>query len=219
MAKYVINIDDDLPSDPQFLQVIRVEPNGQVRITYIEFDTLEPLTDEYIDEHSRDLQDDAYERGYNVGFKEGTDVKQRRRRDADEKLIEQGRNEAWECAKRIAMTKTVDDCHNFSIAELEKIFGYSTIQNVFDAYSASEAIEKVKAYEEKQKANERIMFGDGLITKIGDIRGIALSNEGNGSVYVWREDCVTYEANVKEWKKTGETYPEVAALLEKMKGE
>ncbi len=56
------------------------------------------------------------------------------------------------------------------------------------------------------------------MTKRGDMKGVALSNEVNGSVYVWREDCVAYEANVKEWKKTGETYPELVDLLKKMKG-
>lgn len=206
MAKYVINIDDDLPSDPQFLQVIRAEPNGQVRITYIEFDTLEPFTDEYIDKHSRDLQDDAYERGYNVGFKEGIDAKQRRRRDADEKLIEQGRNEAWEAARKI------DDMNG---NERHDCFG---IAGIAFKLTASEAIAKLEAYEEKKKAADEIKVGDEVIYNKTTVC-IVLTPETDKKYASIVDDCgCHYSADHRELTKTGRHFPEVAELLKKMKG-
>lgn len=74
MSKYIIEIDDDLSFDVQFLQAIGAEPNGVVRIRHIEFEKLEELNSDYINEHFGDPQDDAYQRGL---------------------------NEAWECARKL----------------------------------------------------------------------------------------------------------------------
>ena len=67
MSKYIIEIDDDLSFDVQFLQAIGAEPNGVVRIRHIEFEELEELNSDYISEHYGSLQDDAYQRGLEDG--------------------------------------------------------------------------------------------------------------------------------------------------------
>ena len=67
MSKYIIEIDDDLSFDVQFLQAIGAEPNGVVRIRHIEFEKLEELNSDYINEHFGDLQDEAYKRGFEDG--------------------------------------------------------------------------------------------------------------------------------------------------------
>jgi len=67
MSKYIIEIDDDLSFDVQFLQAIGAEPNGVVRIRHIEFEKLEELNSDYINEHYGQLQDEAYKRGFEDG--------------------------------------------------------------------------------------------------------------------------------------------------------
>lgn len=152
------------------------------------------------------IAEEAYQKGFEVGQHEATTLE-----------YQQGLDDAWECARRIALVKIDKDCPYFTVTELKKIFGCSTVQSVFDTYSASEAIEKLKAHEEQQEQNRRIMFGDKLLTKKDHLGGVALSNEVNGSVYVWREDCVAYESSPQEWRKTGENIPQVAELLKAMK--
>lgn len=142
--------------------------------------------------------EETYQKGFEAGQHEATTLE-----------YQQGLNDAWECMKAIAFLNKPRDMRDF--------FGCSTLGDVLIDYTASEAIEKLKAYEEQQKADERIMLGDGLVTKHGGVNGIALSNEVNRCVYVWREDCVAYAAGVDEWKKTGKTYPQVAELHEAMK--
>ena len=93
--------------------------------------------------------DEAYQKGFEAGQHEATTLE-----------YQQGLNDAWECAKRIVLTKTDVNCPYFTLDELIKIFGYCTSQNVLCTYSASEAIEKVKAYEEQQKADAEIKVGD-----------------------------------------------------------
>ena len=106
MSKYIIEIDDDLSFDVQFLQAIGAEPNGD---------------SDYINEHFSDLQDTAYQRGL---------------------------DEAWKAARRISVIEL-----NGGLAgkELMKIYGTMDIHKIYDDNTASEAIDKLKAYEEKQK--------------------------------------------------------------------
>lgn len=93
--------------------------------------------------------EEAYHKGFEAGQHEATTLE-----------YQQGLNDAWECAKRIALVKTDKDCPYFTVTELKKIFGCSTYQSVFDTYSATDAIEKVKAYEEHQKVDDVIKVGD-----------------------------------------------------------
>ena len=67
MSKYIIEIDDDLSFDVQFLQAIGAEPNGVVRIRHIEFEKLEELNSDYISENFGSLQEEAYQRGLEDG--------------------------------------------------------------------------------------------------------------------------------------------------------
>lgn len=68
--------------------------------------------------------------------------------------LEDGRNETWEAAKKISLMPP---------DEIEKVFPGAAKYNRYNlGYSAAEAIDKLKAYEEKQKAEDDIKLGDGL---------------------------------------------------------
>jgi len=87
--------------------------------------------------------DEAYQRGLHegndIGYKDG---------------VNDGRNEAWEAARKIAQQweEDTDTEHRLVIDD--------SIRVTLDSMTASEAIAKLKAYEEKQKADDSIIAGD-----------------------------------------------------------
>ena len=132
------------------------------------------------------------------------------RQKSIEEVYQKGLDDAWKAANWLFNNNSV-------VADVFGLSDDQSIECVFLEYSPSDAIAKIKAYEEQQEQNRRIMFGDKLLTKKDHLGGVALSNEVNGSVYVWREDCVAYESSPQEWRKTGENIPQVAELLKAMK--
>ena len=90
---------------------------------------------ELCDKRYRDGVSDGFDDGYNQGYFDAKGTN-------DDGIREQGRKDAWECAKKI---------YSLSAGEIINIFGgCSTWVN----YSASEAIAKVKEYEDRQKWEE-----------------------------------------------------------------
>ena len=75
-----------------------------------------------------------------------------RNQKAVENAYQRGLDDVWECMKKIAFLEKPRDMRDF--------FGCSTLGGVLIDYSASEAIAKLKAYEEKQKADDEIKVGD-----------------------------------------------------------
>lgn len=204
MSKYIIEIEDvpfskvriDADNGAQNVNLYRAEGFNSLVFDQFGLDKLTPL-----DKALSSELGEAYHKGFEVGSHEATTLE-----------YQQGLNDAWECAKYLFS--------EMSNTEINLVFPHEWNNGGFKALMAlhpQDAIDRIKAYEEQQKADKRIMFGDGLVTKHGGVNGIALSNEVNRCVYVWREDCVAYEASVDEWKKTGKTYPQVAELHEAMK--
>lgn len=152
--------------------------------------------------------DEAYQKGFEAGQHEATMLE-----------YQCGLNEAWECAKRIALVKTDEDCPYFTVSELKKIFGYSTYQSVFNTYSASEAIEKVKAYEEHQKVDDVIEVGDEVTLKSNDSNclGVVVRVDDTNAILMTRDGYTTmYRLEIL--KKTDCHFPQVAELIKAMKG-
>ena len=97
----------------------------------------------------------AYDRGYKQGFKDGQahqlasdDVF---RESCEKSAYEKGLNDGWECVKKLAYEKTEG---GFDFKELKEIFDGSILTvDILQNYSASEAVKRVKAWEEKQKAD------------------------------------------------------------------
>lgn len=71
-----------------------------------------------------------------------------------DEAYQRGLDEAWEAARKISL---------MSPDEIEKVFPGAAKYNRYNlGYSGVEAIEKLKAYEEKQKAEDDIKLGDEL---------------------------------------------------------
>lgn len=91
--------------------------------------------------------EDAYQRGYAACMSENDFDAPCTSCDA----YQQGLNEAWEAARKVVLNP---EDGGLDILELDKVFNCATIQQVFRRYTLSETIAKLKAYEEKQKADE-----------------------------------------------------------------
>lgn len=94
--------------------------------------------------------DDAYQRGYEDGVANTpfTDTEK-----AEKSAYQRGLEDAWKCAK---------DITEMSSAEMTKIFGEAYQSKIFEKFTAAEAMQKIKDYEERREAeiekavNERI---------------------------------------------------------------
>ena len=203
MSKYVIELGEDV----QFVQSINVTPNGNVYTNTQWIVNLEELNSDYINEHYGQLQDEAYKRGINDG---SLDVKQR-----VEGAYQRGLDDAWEAARKVALNSNDG---GLSIEKLDEIFDRYTLQQVLKEYTAKQAIEKLQAYEEKQKAEDEIMVGDEVkwnsdlitVTRLYDDGGLnwcdGIGNDGRAFHIL--------EENVR---KTGRHF-DIKSILEEMRG-
>lgn len=87
---------------------------------------------------------------YNQGFEEGRSCKL----DSSdiEAAYQRGLDDAWKCIEKIC-AEVIDG--GLDSNTLKQIFGTAIIVNIFKTNSASEAIEKIKKYEEQQKKIEK----------------------------------------------------------------
>ena len=81
---------------------------------------------------------------YHRGLSEGNDI-------GYKDGVKDGQNEAWECAKKIALMDTETS---------ENVTGYFGLFRIMENLTPMQAIAKLKAYEEKQQTDDKIVVGD-----------------------------------------------------------
>ena len=156
---------------------------------------LEILNTDYINEHYGNLQDEAYQRGL---------------------------DDAWEAARKIAeMWETIDNDDLLEIFGVTARIGESTIGALFEKQTASEAIAKLKAYEEKQKADDEIKVGDEVTHKSDSVvwKAVCIQIDGDGRHMnlMGHTGAVGYYP-VEDFKKTGRHF-DIASILEDMRND
>lgn len=132
------------------------------------------------------------------------------------KTYEDGLNEAWEYMRKIVTTKrfeTISEYYDY----LRGIFGTNSANEVLETNSASEAITKIKEYEEKRK----IHVGDEIYSELTDCKAVVQR------IDAWhRYQCFNDEGSqfiIDEqtfndyWIKTGKNYPQITEMLKQMK--
>ena len=152
-----------------------------------------------------------FDAGYKQGINDGSlDIKMR-----VDGAYEKGLNDAWECIKKIS-NMNFKDRHK----ALDIDASHDTLVDIVKAFSPSEAIAKIKEYEEKQKQTNEIKVGDEVID--GEV-----FNNGKGIVtfaspiilcIMWY-DGTTGRRNLTDVKKTGRTFPKISEVLEQLKEE
>ena len=132
---------------------------------------------------------------------------------------ERGLNEAWECTRKLVCTP---EKGGYTWSALEQIFNTRSLSNIIDTYTASEAISKIKKYEEKQKqTDDEIKVGDEIeriegnhdrkyiVTKIIESDYINIIFDDGGVGYV----------NPIHYRKTGRHFPHIEEMLKQMQEE
>lgn len=175
--KYIIELLDDCQSEFKGIIVFGLTPEGQISAEPIPVEDPTPYTEPDLEQ----VKKEAYEQGYENGFVAGHLKAEKSGQSFYEDGYKRGLSDAWEAARKVTYVSKYGgygDC-------LDKVFNRhdGTEWDVFD-YSASEAIEKIRQYEQEKEEQ------DGLRQNIQTIV----------------DQC-------------GYTLDEIAAVLEKMRGE
>ena len=164
----------------------------------------------------------AYDRGYKKGFDDGHEkgmIDGVMNIDVNEVSYVKGLNDAWECARELMLSTEDSGIDN---EKIEEIFGYSYYYVLKD-YSASEAIAKIKEYEEKQKKADEIHVGDEVYNlDLENVRVVtAIYNDDKGhkqAVQICKNGKYAVD-RVDTLRKTGKHYYGIEHVLYEMKGE
>lgn len=123
------------------------------------------------------------------------------------KTYEDGLNEAWEMAKRIACLRTDG---GESAEWLQNVFGDSIPAIIIAKHSASEAIKQVKEYEEI-KVGDEVIDSNGMLEKrsvVVRVSGSVITIiEGDGTASRWEKEG---------FKKTGRHFSQIEEVLKQM---
>lgn len=170
---------------------------------------------------AQELIDQAYQRGYKAAKEECAEAVEQLRENYLSDGITQGCNEAWEAARKIMSQNDA----SWGMKEMKEIFGSSYSTDIMHDLSASEAIEKLRAYEEqKQKEVEEIKVGDEVILNANssyepNTKAIVIMNDGGNSypynVIVADGDTEWVDRDTID-RKTGRCFPEIAEVLKKL---
>lgn len=170
----------------------------------------------------------AYDRGYKQGYKDGNYDKEFFCNLNFEHGTNKGLDDAWELLRKLRHPSYED---TYSDDEKREIFGYVSADSILTNLSASECIQKIKEYEEKQKADSEIKVGDEiLIHNIQDAetyKAVVMDIDMDKGLWIFDENaCNTViepnryigeEADI-EVRKTGRHLDCVAEVLKQLKG-
>ena len=131
--------------------------------------------------------------------------------DLQDTAYQRGLNDSWEAARKIAQQweEDTDTEHRLVIDD--------SIRVTLDSMTASEAIAKLKAYEEKQKADDKIEVGD----------EVEVLNSGSKYLVAWiagtslcgfAHDGVTCRLQPSDVRKTGRHF-DIKSILEDMRND
>ena len=143
------------------------------------------------------------------------------RQKAIDEAYQRGIDDAWEVAKKIF---GYEFDGGLPVDELRNAFGFESgpfcTADILRTNTASEAIAKLKAYEEQRKADAEIKVGDEVMSNnaISDHTGVVLAlSLGETSAKVLENDGSMAWVAVNVLIKTGRHFNFLASLLEAMK--
>lgn len=163
---------------------------------------------------AQELIEQVYQKGYKAGYDKAFATLNENWRLVTSEAEEKGRNEAWEVARKMYQYQC---CPNKQLCEiLYDMNFYELICNV----SASEAIEKLRVYQEQNRQEEdiEIHVGDEVLMNTYKVIVLKTSVDGYKDRYlVLFPDGSTGLRDKSDFEKTGRTFPEIAEVLKKMK--
>ena len=159
---------------------------------------LEGLTRKDIEEREKE----AYQRGFDDAHR------------ISEEEYQRGLDDAWEAARKIVCTQQEE---GLGRKMLDTMFGDALDRSeIMFTYSAQEAIDKIKAYEDKQK--DRIEVGDEVVWNDGTTLTVTRVHKLDDDEWCdgMDEDGRMYGVLKNNVRKTGKHY-DIASILEAMR--
>lgn len=181
------------------------------------YDVLNDLVPKTQELH-RAIFDKGYEQGYNEGIRSRNGESYSIYCYGYDDGLKDGLNNAWECARKITCNVSLV---GYSTYALREIFDTARLGDIFLNFSASEAIAKIKEYEEKQKQpDNEVKVGDEVVDEnfINHGKGIA-TFVSPIVIYVLWYDGSTGRRKLEDIKKTGRHFDKIAEVLEQLKEE
>jgi len=155
----------------------------------------------------------AREEEYEKGYQDATAKISSDEQAIAEKAYQSGLNDAWKAARKIACAGAHGGYH---IDTKIHIFGAADYSYILANYNASEAIEKIRQYE--QEKEQQIQVGDEVILDGRKYVVLVVDEDGIPEKLLEPDGyTLTLTTDVK-LPKTGRRFPEIAAVLEKMRG-
>ena len=198
--KYIIDLNPDCVEGEYLRIPARIAGEEQWLVTKA---ALTPYTEPDFEQVRKEAYEkgwkeaeDHYEKGYNDGY-------------------DTGLSDAWDAAKKLEFGT---DKGGIPASIIEEIFGTLIPNRVLRNFTASEAIEKIRQYEQEQENEFKV--GDEFENESGK-KFVVLKMNGKEIDRYVDDDGSTYHMNVKYrvMRKTGRHFPEIVAFLEKMRGE
>jgi len=208
--KYIIEIPDDKIGDfigsTHFLMPYMMAGHIGHHDTGL---PIEPYTELDLEQVRKEAYEKGYHDGHNVCYENAKDLMEEKKNEA----YQRGLSDAWETARKI---------HHMPDGDILDLFpdcyvSVCTAAQAILKYDASEAIAKIKEYEDgKQEYRVGDEFENGagnkyIVLKM-DGKEIDRYIDADGKTYVMKE-------KYRVMRKTGRHFPEIAAVLEKMRGD
>ena len=162
---------------------------------------------------------DAFDKGYQQGY---ADAKSELGQNAidlaheeSNRAYQQGLEDAWEFIQKLL--KDVCD-GGYTIPLLQNALGYCNIFDIVRHYGISEAIAKIKEYEDKQK---QFAVGDEVYSDAFDDKGIIthITDDKVSCVCIICNGSTMMKVGTNGLHKTGRHFDAIAEVLAEMRGE
>jgi hypothetical protein len=222
--KYIIEFEED----PTTIRLVKLK-NGEDGLPCMQFMTVSPY--KYDEAYQKGVHDTATEieaikdEAYNRGRKDAIDEIGCNEKEIATKACQSGLDDGkkmgmelmWEVIRKIILPSKRG---GFTIDEFVECFGRNTLKyDVLEDYSASEAVDRVRKYEQKR---EEIHLGDEVTFLPNNAKGIVTEchvpdvYSDNDKYAVWCGETMEYVLK-QHLTKTGRTFPEIVEVMRKMK--
>ena len=202
MGTYIIHFDDKPWEDLDDELYYRCKEIPWFSTTDTTISRLTPYT-----------EDAAYAHGYTEAESKYREI----RDELEKQAYQRGLADAWDAARKIgsnSMCSLKEIGFDFSRCA---VADYNPSWFVVKNYSASEAIEKIRQYE--QEKEEQIQVGDEVATDAGNRASVLYENPDGTQVFVFKSDGTAAWWTKSALHRTGRNFFEIATVLKKMREE
>jgi len=203
--KYIIELEDEPFHKENGDFLYRAKGFNSLVFDMTGIGKLTPYTEPDLEQ----VRKEAYEKGYGTGYEDGYNEPGKNQQEA----YQRGLADAWEAARKIIRMPEVDLLNLFT----ECYSAVCTSLQVFLKYDASECIEKIRQYE--QEKEEQIQVGDEVRNIEKGWIAVVSNIDGECMTLMDATGALGDGYHVNRFTKTGRHFPEIAAVLEKMRGE